>query len=292
MKSTPTFNNISEQLKKEIPKLKMGETVVFQMLNGVPNADPDERERYKTPVLYGKTQVRTYFKIYDPYKKDFVEIGCVDTWVRGEPDRLRFFVPGQGEYSRFQGKFELHGGNVKDEELYEVLWLSPEREGSPCPDANIAPLFKILDAKHESKGTISKLDTLREVLDIVKSISDQDAQNVMSALGQPHYQDPDVLRAKIGTLAKEDPDLFLKTYKSKDTQIKATLRRAMEEGVITHNIQTGEILMGKTPIAAFKVTSTNELMADFARFVNTAENGQDVYANLKLRLEEKKSEKV
>ena len=162
MKSTKTFNNISDKLRSEIPKLKPGERVLFQMLNGVPNPEPDEKERSKSPILYGKIQLQTNFRIYDPYQKDesgtevggFVDVGCVDTWLNGHPDRFKCFVPGSGEYTQFQGKFELVGGNVKDEELYEILWLSNQREGNPHRDISIEPMFKIVDLKADTRKTI------------------------------------------------------------------------------------------------------------------------------------------
>src|SRR6266705_2211103 len=88
MKSSKTFNNISEELKKQIPKLKPGEVKTFLMLNGTPNPDPDPREISKDPMLYGKKQLRTNFRIYDEYQKDkegqvvggYVDVGAVERW--------------------------------------------------------------------------------------------------------------------------------------------------------------------------------------------------------------------
>ena len=80
MKSSKVFNNISEDLKNKIPKLKPGEVVTFQMLNGTPNPDPDPREQQKEPVIYGKRQLLTSFRIYDKGKGEYVDVGAVETW--------------------------------------------------------------------------------------------------------------------------------------------------------------------------------------------------------------------
>ncbi len=119
MKSSKLINNISDKLKSEIPRLKPGEVMVFQMLHGVPNTEPDERERAKSPILYGKQQVQTQQRIFDPYIEDtkgtvvggYVNIGVVDAFSQQSPDmpeKFRCFVPGQeGGFSSFQGKFQL-----------------------------------------------------------------------------------------------------------------------------------------------------------------------------------------
>lgn len=41
------FNAISEELKKQIPALEVGQTITFEMLTGQKNNDPDEKERQK-----------------------------------------------------------------------------------------------------------------------------------------------------------------------------------------------------------------------------------------------------
>lgn len=303
MKSSKVFNNISNKLKAQIPKLKPGEQVVFRMLNGVPNPEPDEKERSKDPVLYGKIQVQTNMRIYDPYQKDsegnevggFVDIGCVDQWKGENPETFRFFVPGQGLYSRFQGKFSLQGGNAKDEELYEILWLSPQRKGSPCSDNSTDHLFEIIDLKADSKSAVTKFDTLKKALDIAEEIktskNSSKAREVMAALGQPTYQDEDVLMANIGELARSKPDIFIKTFESKDTPIMALVKEAYDRAIISHDQITGEIKMGGVKIATLKLDGHQLLVPEFTKWLGTSVNGADVLANIKNRVEAKE-EKV
>lgn len=295
MKSSKTFNNISDKLKAQIPKLKPGETVVFRMLNGTPNPDPDEKERQKHPVLYGKVQIQTNMRIFDPYQKDsegnevggYVDIGCVDQWNGDQPVTFRFLVPGQGQYSRFQGKFSLTGGNAKDEELYEILWLSPQRKGSPCPDSSLPPMFEILDLKADSKATVTKFDRLKKALDIVAAMKPEGAREIMSALNQPNYQDELVLMAKIKEMASTNPESFIATYESNETPVRAAVKSALDAGVISHDLRTGEIKMGGTLIATLKSDSFDAFVGAFAKWLNTAANGADVLSNIKSRLVKK-----
>ena len=49
MQTVGKFNTISEDLMKSIPSLEVGQAVTFEMLTGVKNNDPDEKERQMLP---------------------------------------------------------------------------------------------------------------------------------------------------------------------------------------------------------------------------------------------------
>lgn len=289
MKSSKVFNNISEDLKNKIPKLKPGEVVTFQMLNGTPNPDPDPREQQKEPVIYGKRQLLTSFRIYDKGKGEYVDVGAVEKWNGDKPERFIMLVPGMGEHSRFPGKFSLAGGRVKDEELYEVLFLSPEREGTPCPDASIPPLFRIVNLKEDSKASVTKFDVLSKAIDIAKKLKEDPAgaRAVMAALNQPTYQDDAVLMSKIGDLARTKPDTFIATYESPETATMGIIRQAIDAGILDHDMVSGKVSLGGVIVTSLKLQAMEELIPAITRWVNSAENGKDVLANLKKQLAKK-----
>lgn len=299
MKSSKVFNNISDKLKASIPKLKPNETVVFRMLNGVPNPDPDEKERSKDPILYGKVQIQTNMRIYDKHQLNdekeevggYVDIGCVEDWKGEQPVTFRFFVPGQGMYSRFQGKFSLTGGVAKDEELYEILWLSPQRKGSPCADGSVEPLFEIIDLKADTKTSLTKYDRLKKALDLVKEITPQKAKEVMAALNQPTYQDTEVLMGKIKDLASGNPDEFIKTYESDETPVRSIIKEALDMRILDHDLITGEVKLGGVKVVEMKTENPDAFIPEFAKWLNTASNGKDVLKNIKSRVDKKESVK-
>lgn len=299
MKSSKTFNNLSDKFKAKIPKLKPNESVVFQMLNGVPNPEPDEKERSKDPILYPKMQLLTQFRVFDPYQLNeakeevggYVDVGCVDAWIGDNPTKMRTFVPGAGMYSRFPGKFELKGGNVKDEELFEILWMSPQREDSPCPDSSVEVIFRIVDQKSESKHSTNRFDKLMKAVEYAKGIDAEKARAVMAALNQPEYQDEEVLMAKVKDLARTNPDEFITTYESSDTPIMGVLKDALNKGVLKHDFASGDVTMGGVVLTTFKMNDVGELLPTLAKWVNSAENGKEVLNNIKGRLkkEDKKA---
>lgn len=301
MKSSKIFNNISEKLKAQIPKLKPNQSVVFHMTNGVPNPEPDEKERSKQPVLFPKVQLLTKYRMYDPYHNEikgeggkveyqgeFVDVGCVDSWRGDEPIAFRCFVPGRngnGAFmSYFPGKFELRGGNVQDEELYEILWLSPQRVGTPCPDASVEQIFKIEDEKADAKAAVTKFEKLSKVIDILKKIDANKAREVMSAVNQPIFQDDEVMTASVKDWAKNNVDDFLSAYESADTPVKATIKEAMAAGKLSFDIETGEVKLGATVVTNMRLSSYDDFTPEFARWMNTAENGKQVLANIKSQI--------
>jgi len=307
MKSSRTFNNISDKLKSEIPKLKIGQSVVFKMLNGVPNTDPDEKERSKDPVLYPKVQLLTKFRIYDKYQKNdkgeevggFTEVGCVDSWNGDQPIAFRCFVTGSNPSnpkaampSRFQGKFELRGGNIREEELYEILWLSPQRKGSPCPDESVEVLFEILDSKSDAKASVTKVSILRKALEISNKIGEDKAREVMAALNQPNYQDKDILLAKVQELASSKPDLFIEVYESKQTPLKAIVKNALDANVLEHDFATGAIKIGGVQVHQIKSLMGEDLISEIVNWLETAENGKDVLENIKNKMGKTKEAKL
>lgn len=291
MKSSKIFNNISDELRKQIPRLKPNETVVFHLTNGVPNPEPDDKERSKQPVLYPKVQLLTKYRLYDKFKDEYVDVGCVESWKGEEPIAFRCFIPGKNNagafMSFFPGKFELKGGNVADEELYEILWLSPQRKGTPCPDASVEQIFEIVDTQSEVKRANSTFEKLTKVIDILKEITPKRAKEVMSAINQPSYQDDVVLIAKLKEWAKSNVDDFIIAYESPLTPIKATLQEAVAAGVLSFDVKTGNINLGKTVITTMNMADYNDFVPEFAKWINTAENGKDVLANIQSRVSKK-----
>ena len=300
MKSTKTFNNFSDELKAQIPKLKPGQVVKFQMLNGMPNPEPDPRERAKQgDVLYGKVQLVTNYRVYDPHLKDaegnkvggYVDGGCVDQWDGDKPSRFRRFIPGiTGVHLHnlaFGGRFDLVGGKVSDEELFEALYLSPEREGSPCQDPSFEIKFKIIDERAGTQATINKFDNLRRVISILDAISKEEAESTMSSLNQPKYQDEQVLRAKLKEFALSNVEAFLTTYDSKETPLKATIKKAMEEKVLEHSLKTGVVTVGGAEVVTLKSSTTEGFVNAFVQWINTAENGKDVLSNIENQMKKK-----
>ena len=283
MKTVGNYNKVSKELMDSIPTLEG--TVTFQLLTGQPN--PDEVEAKKTPMLYGKHQIRTAFRIKDPFAKEkgssYVDIVVAEDWKDDKPTAAKPYIAGLGEVF-FNGKFSLSEGNVEDEELYEVFMISPERLGSTCADKAVQPLFKLLDAAKESKEKISSIATLKKALGVAEEMSEAEATKVMASMNYS-YGTPDELMAAIGDFAKNDPERFLFLVSDPKTELKATLKEALDKEVLSYDPSTLKVYHGKSVLTTLK-DGTN-VLDDIADWLNVASNGNTILDAVKKQVKKK-----
>jgi len=295
MKVVGDFNKISTKLKSEIPVLKPGETVTFQLLHGIPNPDPDPSEKLKNPMLYGKRQLDTYFRIFDPYQLDgsgketggYVDVGAVQTWNKDQPETFVCFIPGFGQFQN-TGKFSLSGGKPADVELFETLWLSPQREGNPHRNKAVQPMYKVINVAEATKSTLNKVDILRRALNLVATMKEEDARIVMSSLNQKRYKEPSEMMAALGELARNNPDVVLGAYDDPEKENKASLRSALDEGLLEYNPITGDVKMDKGKLV--NIPSSEDLLSALNAWMKTADNGEQVLGLLKTKIKKSKKE--
>ena len=282
MQVVGNYNKISPQLEESIPALEGA--AIFEMLNGVPNPEPDATERAKQPqFLYGKTQLKTRFKIKDPHTKKIVEIVVAEGWTNdGHPERAKLFVAGIGE-THFGGIFTLQEGNVDHEELFRAFYISPEREGSPCPDAKITPLYRLVNKKAEGQKAININKELKEALELTEKMSVEDATNLMASLNQ-QFENETELRAAVGELAKADTKKFNKLYKDPNTKIKADVKFALDKGIIHYDHATRTVTLGDTLLTT--LAADVEKIEGIASYLAGAKNGKNIVDGIRKQLKE------
>ncbi len=291
MKVVGNFNKISEKLKAEIPVLKPGETKTFQLLHGVPNPDPDPQEKIKNPVLYGKRQLSTNFRIFDPYITDsagketggYVDIGAIKILNPEQPAQSEFvfFVPNKGLFQN-TGKFSLIGGKVADVELFETLWLSPQRKGNPHRDKTIQPMFELIDIGEATKATLTKVDILRKALNLVENIKEEPARVLMAALNQKKFTDFVVLKGALSELAKNNPDRVLAAYDDPEKENKAILSEAIDQLILEYNPASRKVMMDKGELTS--IPPDEDVLTVLNAWMKTADNGEQVFGLIKNKL--------
>jgi hypothetical protein len=216
-----------------------------------------------------------------------VDVGCVDQWKGDYPDKFRFYVPGMEGGSQFQGFFTLSADSIKDVELYEILWLSNEREGNPHRDLSVSPMFRIEDLKTETKGVIGKVERLKKAIELAEHIDTAKARQVMARLNLPNYQDDEILLLKMKEFAFTNYEMFLNTYENPDLEVQFIIQQAMETGVISHDLQSGKVSMGNMQLGVLKMGKGASFPEEFSKWLKTSENGQDVLSNIRGQLSQK-----
>jgi hypothetical protein len=292
MKTTKNYNNLSKELKDSIPLLKPNETVTIQMLNGKPNPDPDPQVRKENPFLYGKTQLLTKFRIFDKYANEgkgaYVDVVLADNWNGDEPEKAKCFVAGAGAH-QFMGKFDLLGGKVEDQELHEIFFISPQREGSPCADASVKPLFRFLNTQEAAKKDIGLVEVLRQALDKVKGLSVDEQKEIMLAMNKT-FATPDELKAAVANFARTSPDKFLAMCSNPNTKIKALLKDAFDKKILSYQHDTFRVLHGDSVITT--LGDTDDQLEGTASFLASAANGEIIIESIKKQLKSNKADKT
>lgn len=277
------LNNISQKLRESIPPMN-GE-VLFQMLNGHKNNDFDRDAREKNPILYGKTQIPTYARIRDPFANEgkgaTVSIGVPTGFdVNGNATSYKPFLAGMYD-DIFRGKFSLMQGKIEDEDLYEVFWLLNENESNPHRDKSVKPLFKVVNYKEEVTQKIGKLETLREALRVVSETMEDEVKVKQFAASQNWTEtDPEFLKGQLSDFAKTYPDKFLQIIKDPDTEVKSTIKKAIDAGIIVFDGRTREVLLNGNKLLSIPKEDSSDLLTSISLWIKTAKNGNSVYEGI------------
>lgn len=294
MQTVGKFNTVSEELMKLIPQLEVGQAVTFEMLTGVKNNDPDEKERQRNPILYPKANIPTRDRIKDPFlakqgKDAWVEIVVADYWDKERPIE-RLFVPGLSDgvtNFQFGGKFSLVGGNQRDEELYEYLMITNYNQDSVLGegrDTSKTPLFKVVNTKAASQKALTGFAVLKEAISLVATMKPVDARKIGAALNWNEFTDDDAILAEAANFARSKPEEFLKVYNDPNIDIKAAIRKALDTGVLNFDMATGKVNLGTQEITTIAKQDRGNVTEGLTQFVLTAKNGKDVLENIKAQM--------
>lgn len=280
------YNDLSESLVKKVPKLKQGEQVTFQMLNGQKNPDPDPDEQKKRPMLYPKMNIPTtdYIKDGDEWKT----IVCAASWTKdGEPNP-RFFMAGLDMGGLFNGKFTLVGGNKEDEELYEYLMFSNYNINSVLgEDRDITkdPIFKLINLKADAVQTTNKVAILKKAIDLALTMKEAEERELGASLNWNTFKDWDELQGKVADFAREKPEDFLKYYQAPNKSLKSTIKQALDKNIISYDIKSGEVKMGDNLILTVpKEDRKNPILDTFGTWLESAKNSTEVLESIKSQL--------
>jgi len=281
------FNDISAELKAQIPP--MGKEMVFQMLNGQRNPDPDAEEQRRKPMIYPKQNIPMTDRIKD-VDGSWKDMIVAESWSGDKPNNPRFFMAGLDLYGIFNGKFSLSQGNAEDEELYEYLMVSNYTENSILGknrDTTKQPLVKYLDLKAASTVKTKSLDTLREALNIAKDMSVKEAKIFNQSINGNQYVIDEELLAAVGDFARSKPEDFIKIYNDPNKELRGVVKQALDLNIIGFDMQTGQVRMGENILTTINEAQRANALAAITSWIDSAKNGAEVLKSIKAQLKKK-----
>lgn len=276
--------------EKSLPKpLEVGETVVYQLLGGVENPDPDARKA--TPILYPViVTIPSKDRIKDKATGKIVDIGVIEnviTNAAGQPEikykKLAVFAKANN------GLFYVTGGNLNDEALYEYCEITNYNESNPDRDTSVEPKFRRIDEVKDSKQRNKKRSIRLEAMKFYESMTLGDMKELAASLNWNENMPPDVLKDKLGDIAENTPEVFIKAVESKDKDNKVFIKRALDAGVITYDpVQHTIFLNGQKLMTLAKVEGADYL-TQAADWIATAKNGDKTLATIKKLMDKPKA---
>jgi hypothetical protein len=272
MKVFGDFNKLSPEAKP--PKLKKGQAVIFKLLKS-PD-DPDNPGKITYPIA---TRIKTMFRVLDKGTNEFVDVGL----IKGL-DKEKNPIPGAANYFDESGVKILVGGNVAQEELYEIMWLSPENASNPeREDTGIEPKYKMVDTVKDSNARIAKRSVRLEAMTYASGLTEAESRQLAAALGWDETAEPKVIQDMIEDFAEKKPQDFVDFVENKDQVKNRSLAKKAETlGILKYDHATKRMLWGASnqPIATLEVQDGKTYHEAFADWLLTAKDGGKTLENI------------
>lgn len=273
-------NDVSEELKPK--KLQKGEVIIYQMLNG--HVNPIKEERATRPYIFPfASEIPSTDRIYDPHKKDYVDIALVESF-----DKEKNVIPRKIKvFGTTGGKFSCSAGIIADEEQYEYLEMTNYNKSNPNRDESVEPLFERVDVIGTSKANRKKRNDLLEALKYAQALTDGEAKEFAASVGWNETDPIDIIRDRIEDFAQTKPSEFIKTVEAKDREIKAVIKRGIDAGVINYDTQQHKITIASNNNTLIKMDRVEgvDYLTQAADYVMHNKNGDKVFQTIKRLLQ-------
>jgi hypothetical protein len=294
MKVVGEYNNISPELRPK--KLEPGEVVHYRLLIGEVNHHPETKK--ERPIIFPESlTLKTRSRFWDPYKKTdfwkdgdkkgaFVEVVLIDeakTQLKdAKPKAKKFAVRAQEN----NGFFAFTGGDVEQEEIYEIIELSNENKSFKYRDTSIQPKFERVDYKAEAKLKLKKQDELTDALIYIKNLSEKDARELAAAMNWNENEEEEILFSSLKQLAIDKPGDLLKLVNNPDLKNKALLKYALTKDIIRYDATQHRIIWGSTQqtIAKLDRVDGQNPLDLFADWIKTSKNGNNILTSIKKQM--------
>jgi hypothetical protein len=225
LKKVLHYNDVSDKVLSKVPKLKKGEVARFKCV--LINPDLKHERRFSGPRFYNISPVDT---IWDEGINDYVEIGFVDRQVlsNGEivanPKLIKFSAP--------SGEITLRGGVQEEEYLYYFLSLSNRNGSNEDRDISKSIDYVRIDEEKSAKEKNAKRSKKFDALLAANNLTNDQIKDFVAATGGDDKRAIDLLKDYVFDWADKNPEDFLLKINDVEAATKATIKRALDQGVI------------------------------------------------------------
>ncbi len=265
------YNDVSKELIASIPKLKKGEIAKFKSLSIRP--DDKSPRKFRGPFI---ENITTKDVIWDKHKQEFVEIAFCDQAVTNKGDSYAIFKT--IKFMAPTGEITCRGGVADEEYLYYFLMLTNQNISNEDRDVSRKAYFQKVDREKEAKEKRKERNKRFDALTKATSMSPEEVRDFISATGGNDRQDLDILRNIVEEWADKHPEDFLQKTSDVLSQLKATVKRALDQGVIRFD---------KEQMRFFWGTGSEEILS-----VSRSQDGDHIREFAEICASDKRYEKV
>ena len=219
------YNDLSESALKKVEKLKKGEVARFKCV--LINPDQKHERKFSGPRFYN---IHPVDSVWDSEKNDYVEIAYVDRSVTstGEVLANKKII----KFSAPTGEISLRGGVQEEEYLYYFLSLSNRNGSNEDRDVSKPVEFVRIDEEKTAKEKNTKRSKKFDALLAANNLTNDQMKDFVAATGGDDKRSIDLLKDYVFDWADKNPEDFLLKINDVEAATKATIKRALDQGVI------------------------------------------------------------
>lgn len=288
------FNNISDELKKQIVPLKPGEYAHYQLttFQTIPDIQPGTMMRkYRHELIYAKDTIfDPFYKSPDASHDAAPEGRAVEIGVPA-PDGINLKEKQVTKVLTYEfrdpkgGSIILSGHNLADREMHEFLQLTNRlKDGilAEHRDSSIEAIFVMVNKPKEAKIKNAHFKAKAQALSYVEKMTVDEMREFAAARNWNYKADQVILSQEIYEYAEKNPVQFAEEATSGDLKRKAAIKIALEEGVITFDPNAYKMTWKNGDILAQleRRADRNEIDA-FNEWLLTSANGTQIFNQLR-----------
>ena len=277
MKTVPGSKINEFKNPSKLPTLKKGDTAIFR-LTGI-QEDPKNPGKLLCP----NRKIRARDFIIDPTIEDgdVVEIALIKTVKpNGQADLDTIWF-----WRDARGMITLNGSKPRDRDMYTYLMLSNANASNEEADGSLVKVFELVDSNAKAISDRKRRTLMTSALRVAQEMSVKEIQEFVSASGQSSKQPEDILRDIVESMAEKAPQDFLNTEKSDDRPLKATIKSAVDGGLVTFDKRSRTFKYVSTGDVVCKIARQGDILDGYVAFVRSTPNGTKVHNQLSTRLE-------
>ena len=280
------WNDFSPKLRQKLEdKLKsFGKTVKYKFDIAHIDPSPENKGALLYPQLYTLGPVT--FKITDNEedrkdKSKWKDVGMVkDTDKDGKPSSFHFLTVSK----RHKGVIEYNLDVEIDAMMVCYIELHQKLNGGMFEVPTMHRIISRIDEKKDAIEGRKLRNAKAKSLSAATNMKDNEVKDFAAGMTWDENQDIELLRNQVEALAETNPPLFNDLVGSKKLEIQATLKRALDNGIISINPAQHQFLFTSNQqiIASLgeSVDDKNEIER-FADWISSSTKGDEIYKKIK-----------